>query len=171
MVNMSNFFSSWFANQDERKFGTLFRYFVESVGGPEQGHRRCLADVTNRGLITSATQANLPIDFLYRSPNTLLRNKQTPCITNWPFDFSTVCLPDWLTMSEQTVLRTNWLSNYLTGPNWPTVDLRWAVVVVVVVGTYTAPTSIPRGIPMYMGYFSSYHTSSSVPHGISLNAR
>ena len=95
---------------------------------------------------------------------------QTPCITNWPSDFSSVCLPDWLTMSEQTVLRTNWLTNYLTGPNWLTVDLRWAVVVVVV-GTYTAPTSIPRGIPMYIGYFSSYHTSSSVPHGISLNAR
>ena len=36
---------------------THFREFVESFGGPEQGYRRCLADVTNRSEITSALQA------------------------------------------------------------------------------------------------------------------
>ena len=40
-----------FANQYERKFETLFRQFVESVGRPEQGSWRCcFAEVlSNRG--------------------------------------------------------------------------------------------------------------------------
>ena len=39
------------------KFETNFRFFVESVGGPEQRSRRRFADVTNQGYITPATQA------------------------------------------------------------------------------------------------------------------
>ena len=48
-----------FVNQDDRKFETHFRYFVESVGGPEQGSRRCFADVSNQGEITFATQVRV----------------------------------------------------------------------------------------------------------------
>ena len=39
------------------KFETNFRFFVESVGGPEQRSRRRFADVTNQGYITPAMQA------------------------------------------------------------------------------------------------------------------
>ena len=37
----------WPANQVEGKFKMYFQELVESVGGPEQGSRHCLADVTN----------------------------------------------------------------------------------------------------------------------------
>ena len=38
------------ANQVERKFETHLWYFIESVGGPEQGYRHCFVNVTNRNL-------------------------------------------------------------------------------------------------------------------------
>ena len=45
------------ANQVEGEFETHFRYFVESVGGPEQGSLRCFADGTNQSLVIVCTQA------------------------------------------------------------------------------------------------------------------
>ena len=37
------------ANQDERTFEMHLLEFVESAEGPEQGYRRCLADVSHQG--------------------------------------------------------------------------------------------------------------------------
>ena len=45
-----------FTYQDDRRFETRFRYFIESDGCPKQGYRRCYADLTYRGWITSVTQ-------------------------------------------------------------------------------------------------------------------
>lgn len=36
------------ANQLEGKFITYFQLFVEPAGGPEQGYRRCFANVTSQ---------------------------------------------------------------------------------------------------------------------------
>ena len=43
--------------------GNLKRTLALSpLGDPEQGSRRCFADVTNRRYVTSATQAKLKMD-------------------------------------------------------------------------------------------------------------